>query len=422
MRPRWIRSDVSAILVVGFLTQALTVFSGPLVARMLGPGGRGDLVMVTVISIMAAHLASTSLTNAVASVVARRQGGARDVLGPLLYRWAAASCIPALVAAAAVVVLIGDAPHLPLLAIETFLVTLFGCWLNLLRAMLQGEHAVRSVNSSRIAFSSVYVAAVVGLFVVDRVGSAAYVVPCQLLAQVVALVISARSLQPADPAHPDDHSGAAREVYQFARQAYVSSLGTTDLLGLDHVLVGLLLGNAELGLYAVAVSATTLPGIVVTGLSSTLLPRMSARTPEDAAAVMRRWFSAGAAISLAIVIGIELIIAPALRIFFGDPFVPATTPARLLVIASALSGMRFLIAAAAQAQGNARRASLVDLLSGGVLIVALTVGARTIGLEGAALGVVVAQVVNCGCLLLLISWTGKGVRVGPRQRTRTTST
>jgi O-antigen/teichoic acid export membrane protein len=170
------------------------------------------------------------------------------------------------------------------------------------------------------------------------------------------------------------------------------------------------------------VSTTTLAGIVVTGLSSTLLPRMSARTPEAGAEVMRRWFLAALGVSVLIVLGIEVIIGPALRILFGPEFVPATTAARILAVASAMSGMRFLIAAAAQAQGSARRASMVDLAAGLVLVTTVTVGANAWGIEGAALGVVTAQLVNCGALLSLISWTGKGVRVGPDQRTSTIST
>jgi O-antigen/teichoic acid export membrane protein len=420
MKIGWLRSDVSTIVAVGFITQALTVLSGPLVARMLGPGGRGDLVMVTVISVLSAHLASTSLTNAIASVVARRQASARDVLGRHAYRWGVMFTVPGIVSACATLVLLRDAPHLELLMFETFLVTLLACWLNMLRAMVQGEHSVSRVNTTRIAFSSVYVVSVVLLFVVDGVGSAAFVLPCQLLAQLVAVVIGIRSLRPRDLGYegPD----AAAEIYAFTRHAYVSSLGTTDLLGLDQLLVGLLLGSAPLGLYGVAVSTTTLAGIVVTGLSSTLLPRMSARTPEAAAEVMRRWFLAGLGVSVVIVVGIEVIIGPALRILFGAEFVPATTAARILAVASALSGMRFLIAAAAQAQGSARRASMVDLVSGAVLVTAVTVGAQGWGIEGAALGVVAAQVVNCGALLSLISWTGKAVGPQPDQRTSTIST
>ena len=420
MKLRWLRSDVSSILAVGFLTQALTVLSGPLVARMLGPGGRGDLVMVTVISVLSAHLASTSLTNGIASVVARRQAAARDVLGRHARRWAVMFTLPGLASAAATLLLLPNAPHLGLLIVETFLVTVLACWLNMLRAMAQGEHSVSRVNTTRIAFSGVYVVSVALLFVVDRVGSAAYVLPCQLLAQVVALVMTFGALRPRDPGYRGADAGP--EIYAFTRQAYVSSLGTTDLLGLDHLLVGLLLGSAPLGLYAVAVSTTTLGGIVVTGLSSTLLPRMSARTPEAAAEVMRRWFLAGLGVSVVIVILVEVVIGPALRILFGADFVPATPAARILAVASAMSGMRFLIAAAAQAQGSARKASVVDLAAGAVLVTAVGFGASTWGIAGAALGVVLAQAVNCLALLSLISWTGKAPSPEPDQRTSTTST
>src|SRR3954453_19047186 len=84
---QWIRSDFGRIVGVGILFQALTVVSGPLVARMLGPHGRGALTMVMVIATLFGQLAVSSLSRGVAHSVAQAHGPAREVLGANIQLW-----------------------------------------------------------------------------------------------------------------------------------------------------------------------------------------------------------------------------------------------------------------------------------------------------------------------------------------------
>ena len=56
---------------------------------------------------------------------------------------------------------------------------------------------------------------------------------------------------------------------------------------------------------------------------------------------------------------------------------------------------------------GSRAASERLLAAGAVLVTAVSLGATSWGIVGAALGVVLAQAVNCLALLSLISWTGK---------------
>ena len=369
--------------------------------------------MVTVITVICAHLATTSLSQAIASTVARHGLPARDLLGSDALRWARWSIVPAAAAGIATYFLVRAAPFLPLLMVEAFLMTLLACWLNIVSGMLQGEHSARRLVQIRLVFSVTYVVAVVLAFVSGRVDAAAFVLVCPILAQALALVLNLRVLHPSGENGSHGAGSATAEVLTFARQSYVSTLGSTDMLGLDNVLVRFLLGNAVLGLYAIAVSATTLPGIVVSGLATTLLARMSAREPTAAAALMRRWLLAGLAIGLAMVIGMEVVIAPAIRILFGQEFVPATHAAQILIVAAGVSGLRYMLSSAAQAQGWATRASAIDLASGAVLLITMTVGTKLYGLEGAALGVLVTGLFKCVGLCLVISWTGRGVRRRP---------
>ena len=402
---RLLRSEVAGIAASGILVQALMVVSGPLVARMLGPDGRGDLFLAMVVAGIGAGVATASLSAAVSHAVAQHGGVARDVLAPHLRTWLLWSALPATTSGVAALLLMQDAPQRGWLALGTALVTLFGCWLNVLNAMLQGEGQIRRFNVQRVIFAAVYVGCVVALFVLYRTDLAAVVLLPFMAAQLVGLRLNWRALgkPTGDPRAAADRAG----LYRFARRTFVSRLGTVDSLGLDALVVGILLAPTQLGLYAVAVSVTTVPAMALGGIATALLPRMAASPPAEATAVMRRWLLRALAIDLALLVGLELVIAPAIEIFFGDAFVPAVACARILIVARALFAMRLVLAAAAQAQGKGSRTSTIELAATALMLVGVGVGAGVGGIEGAAYAMLLAAAFSCACLTMLLSWRGE---------------
>ena len=402
---RLLRSEVNTIAAIGVGVQLLTVVSGPLVARMLGPDGRGTLFLLMVVATVGAQIGSASLAVAISQAVARARGSARDVLGRDLRVWYLWSLVPAVGAGLAAVPLLYGSPLLPVLAFEAFLVTLFACWLNVLRAMLLGEGAIRRVNTQRIVFNTVYVTAIVVIFAVHPSDLAAVIVTPFLIAQLVALQMSRRGLQ--RPTGDSVVRVGRASVHQFARRTFISSIGTLDSLGLDALVLGIMLSRSQVGLYAVAASVTTLPVMALGGIAAALLPKMAAKAPGEAVRVMRRWVVGALLVDVVLVIGLQAVIAPAIRIFFGADFVPAITCARILILAWALLAFRLVLAAAAQAQGKGGRTSTIELVSSAILLIALGVGVQRGGIDGAAVGLVLTAAFSCASLLWLVSWRGE---------------
>lgn len=409
---RLVRSDVSSIVLVGFITQGLTLISGPLVARMVGPDGRGQLVIIAVISIVSAHLATTSLSNAIAATVARHHAGARNAIGQDVRVWSFLAVLVSLAAGGITFLLLPHAHHILELAIDCAVITWTACRLNLTNGMLQAEHAVKQINVNRTTFTAVYVLGVLGLFLIYRTDNPGLVLLCQIVAQLCALGLATRALRPKTD-EPTPHLRG--EVLDMTKKSYLGALGTADLLGLDNLVIQNILGTMALGLWAVAGSATTLPTVATVALAPTLLARMSARPPREAAKLMRRWLLAGLAITLSVVFVLEVILGPALRILFGHAFVPATGAAQILAIGAGCAGMRFMLSAAVQAQGRAKQGSYVDFVVGNVLLATVATGAALHGLEGAAVGMLIAKVANCLLLLPLISWSGERSLRSPDQ-------
>jgi len=202
-------------------------------------------------------------------------------------------------------------------------------------------------------------------------------------------------------------------VHTFARRGWTSGLKPLDSLGLDQLIVGFVLGQTALGLYAVAVSVTSVPIVALAGIALALLPRLAAAPPSVAVPMMRRWVLASAGIAFSLVLAIEVVLDPAIRIFFGREYVPAIAPGRLLAIAWGFLALRRVLTAAVQAQGRVTAASVAEGASTVVMVVASVVAMELYGLDGVAWTMVAVAGGCCVWLALLLRWrTGDADRIG----------
>ena len=396
------RAVFASIAAAGLGIQLLTVASGPLVARMLGPDGRGQMVTVSVVAALCSLLGMGGLPAAISHSVAKAGAPARDVLQGYLRFWLMMSLIPSVAAAGLAVAFLDGSPGWPGLAAAAFVITVLSVWFQLLAGMLRGEGDVRHINALKLSGVITYVGLIVAIFLIHRTDVAATLLFVYAVAQVIGLVVGWLRLQ--RPTGDGSVQVARSEVHRFARHSWVSGVSALDGLGVDHLLVGALLGQTSLGLYAVAASVTNLPLIVLAGVAAILLPRMATRSASSGITMLRRWLLATIALDFLIVLCLQAVIAPAIRILFGSEFVPATTSARILIVAWAFLALRRVLTAAAQAQGKAGRASTIEAVCMGILLVGVVLGVRFFGIEGAALAMASTGAVSCLALALLVSW------------------
>ena len=264
-----------AVAATGFATQVVTALSGPLVTRMLGPHGRGQMVLVALVALVCSQLAVGGLPAAIAHTVASSQLPARDVVRSQARRWLAASLAPGLVAAVAIVVLIrGALRDRVVFGCAGFSLTIVYAWQFVLYAMVQGERNVRRINFFHLFGLTLYTVTVISLFVVHRIDQAIWLLVIFTLCVTAGLFVGWLMLRRPVGAPPDPETDAALNA--FARRSYLSGVGLLDSLGADLFLVDIMLGESKLGLYQVAVSATNLPAIVLSAVGQVLLPRLAA--------------------------------------------------------------------------------------------------------------------------------------------------
>lgn len=395
------------------MAQLLTLVSGPLVARMLGADGRGQLALVVVISRMAALLAAGGLPVAVAHAVGSANGPARDVIAERLRRWARWSIAPAVLATVVAVLVLGPDSSW-LVALPTAAIAVSVQWNLVIGQMLRGEGSVRNVNALSLSGVGLYATGVAVLFIfhpIDEVGFILLLLAgSQLVSTGVGWLLLRRPTRQHSLRAPDS------ELYGFARRSFISTINPVTL-GVDQLVVGLLLVSADLGLYAAAISMTNLPVVLLSGVAAMLLPRMAARGLAARAGLLRRWFAAAVVIDLVVVIGLEIIIAPAIRILFGAEFVPAIPCARILILAWGVIALRGVLTAAAQAQGRSGTTSVVEAVALVVLVVAGVIGVQTGGINGMAVAFGLSGLTSCVWLARVIDWQAPVSELGEIRQT-----
>jgi O-antigen/teichoic acid export membrane protein len=413
-------SDKYALFLVvtgTFGLQGLTMVSGVIAARMLGVEARGQVALIFSLGVVFSQLTfGGSLPNAIAKCLAERHLAARDGLRTMVRRWSLAVLVPCAVSALALLYLqrhdVGDDKYG--FAVATFVMTFQTIAFRLLVGCLQGEigHLARMAVVGVVP-QALYTFALALALALGWDWGSLEVILAFFISSGIGMLIGVGAL--ARPTGRAEDQLDPAVLWSTTRHSYVSSIGPIDGLGLDRLLVGALLGTVELGLYASATAVAALCSIVGQAVSVITLPRVAqhAHDPAGQRMVIRRWVSMSAVLAVLIVAALELVMSPLIRLTFGDEFAGAITPARWLVAATGLLGVRRVLIAVLQGQSRAGTASWIELMLMPVMIAGTLVAAHFDSLP--AIGVTMVVVAALSCLML-----GAAVRQPPGRRRRLT--
>ena len=230
------RGRLDLVLISGgaVAAQLLTLVSGPLVARMLGADGRGQLALVVVITRMVALLAAGGLPVAVAHAVGSAGGPARDVIAERLRRWSRWSIVPTAAATLATVVVLGaDASWL--VAVPTAVIALSIQWNLVIGQMLRGEGSVRNVNALSLSGVALYALGVALLFVLHPIEDVGFILVLLAASQLVSTGVGWALLR--KPTHEPALRASDPALYGFARRSFISTINPVTL-GVDQLSSG----------------------------------------------------------------------------------------------------------------------------------------------------------------------------------------
>jgi O-antigen/teichoic acid export membrane protein len=387
------RRNVVMTAMVGLSVYGLGLLTGPILARSLGPAGRGELAAVLVPAELLCFGLSFGLPTAAAYLA-----GDYDH-GTLL----ATSLVFGLVVGVPLV--LGVWPLLPHYYAHHEPATLFWAYVFLGTAplsvgagaafnLLWADGAGLRWNLWRVAPTVVTAVLTVGLFLSARLTvwtalAAAFVGSFSTAALLVQTVVRCRRLRV--------RLDALRRQLSYGMRVVIGSLAETMTARLDQALLVVMVPPAELGLYAVAVTATLVSAPLASSLGFALFPELRR---DDLTEVQRQRTGralAAVLISSTAVATILAVFGPwLLERLFGPAFALASTPLRLLLLGQIANDATHPLAArllAANRPGAASRASVIAAV---ITVTGLVLLVPTFGINGAAVTTTVSYLARFG--------------------------
>lgn len=402
--PEGLGRDAALAVATGFAIQAVLVVTGPLLARMLGPDGRGYLAALILWPLVITQLGNLGIPSALTYSIARDSSASRAVarLG-LSFALPQALLLIAFQSLWLLLILHGD-PHevrvagwLTLALVPAMLGQQYGL------ALLQGHMKLRLFNGLRLLPWALYAIGVAALFVVGDhaiqpiVGA---LVAAFLISGTACIYCGLRFSRGEAPP-----SVGRRFLLSFGLRGLMSSLSAVDVLRPDQVVLALFLSPAALGLYVVGLAFTNLPYFIAKSVGLITFPWVASRTEEgDARRTMWSlfWLTTGIAVLL-----VAVLCASAhwlVPFFFGGQFDAAVTVTYIVLPGTIFLSARRVLSEGLKGRGYPLAGTLGELLALAWVAVALAVFVPLWGIYGAAAALASSYVVS---LVMLVGLAGR---------------
>lgn len=393
----------------------LTLATSVLIARNIGPEGRGALLAITIWPALLINFMGLGINEATIYHVAHSSVKA-GTDGPAGF---AASGLVLQIAVAAVATLVTLA-LLPLLVTGTYAAWLgvvmlyaatYGPLVTLdqhMKAVLQGQGHYHALSIVRMGQPLVYAGLLLGLYLAHRL-SVETVLAAMVASNAVSVVSGAAF---AGLGLTGASAAGIRQTLKTGLRYHVGNMLTFAATEADKLIVLGMLDVTAAGYYAVAVALSPLGMVAVVQSLGIVLSREMARctNPEERAGVFARNLLTATVMLLAVNGFAAAFAFWWLPLLYGQSFAGAVSVTATLLIMGAVKGLRQITDRAMRSMHNASVG-----IAGEVVALALTVafafaGAHLGGLEGLAWGLVFAQLI---ALIVMLSLAVRTIGVRP---------
>jgi len=214
-----------------------------------------------------------------------------------------------------------------------------------------------------------------------------------VFSQLVSLVVSYLVY----PYRPRVSFWHAKQLWSFSIWLTLGQIVNTLNWKFDHLLVGFLLGNKDLGYYTVGDNLSTKPTReMISPLETTLFPGFS-KIGDDKQRLKHAYRKAQtlvALIALPVGVGIALLSSSIVLLFLGEKWEPVILVIQIMAGSVAIQTLGSAVQPLALSQGQTKLLFKRDLISFGIRIPLIVVGLWAAGLLGVLIGRAISTLVS----------------------------
>lgn len=424
-RSRWnsiaARRPSLVLTATNVASQLVSFIGGLILARSLGPVGRGQVGLVQAYDETSTNLLSIGTPEATAFLAKERIDSEARILGAALKVSLASLPLTALLGYVVANLAFADYPDGIQIAAWTAIGTtpLTNAYFSCCRMLLVSRGQIRSLAPLQILSIGTRVCVMLMLIALGAFNATTAAFTFVLtgwLGNVVAWRVVKVRAQFGGPVGP---------LLRYGIKAVPASLASTANTRLDQLLVAPLLSSAALGIYSVAIGVNVLPVAVGVAVAQAGYHKIVGTKADSigGAQVLRRAALAMAGCALMTAVGVAVLLEP----IYGPEFHDSVIPALILVPGSAATGLYLVVWSTGNAIGDPSAAGKAQLAGLIVTVIGLPLMLPRYGVPGAAIVSTTAYTIRLLAGLWLLRRHGVYLRLhadeaGLRKRHRSGST
>ena len=317
----------------------LSIFAGVLIARLLGPEGKGVVSLMTSFSVVMASILSFSLESGLGYYLSRNKNNLRFLLfvaiSSSFFLWGLSICILLLFKNILMGTILEGLVGYPYILIIIFICILISN--RILAGLLQGLQFFKVLIIPRSVTSFVLVSSLVILYITGELSISKVLLIYAVVRSISLVVYISNLLKSTQTNHGSKSKRILKKVFTFSLKQHFGTIFREINYRLDYFILAYLLPVNQLGIYSVSVGLSELLWYIPMAIGITSFPRI-------AEAELKRSYSiAGQSVRLALIgsllVGsLFFIIGPfIIKLFFGSKFIASIVPFLIL-----LSGTIFM--------------------------------------------------------------------------------
>jgi polysaccharide transporter, PST family len=380
----WLAGERVLRLVLGIVVSVA-------VARHLGPSGMGELGLALGWAALLAPFATLCLDDLVIRELVTKTGQQGEVMGTALLLRLVAGVVCVCVAPFAVWLVHRDVSRSVLVAVVT-MTALWGA-ADVFTLWFHHKTQMRTIVRFRAV---VFVGLALLRLLLVKCGAGLMGFAALVAVETGLCAAIAWALYSREPSHPRRFGFSTDLAVLFVRQGWplmLSGVAVATYLRLDQVLLPLLAGDHEAGLYSAALRISEAWYVVPTALTQSAMPRILARANHSSVSLVQALtpiFRTLVAVAYVAALGVSVLSPLLVRWLFGEPYAGAAS----VLVVHVWAGVFVALGTARSIwdAGTARtRLSLVSVALGAVVNLGLNVALiPRYGAVGAAVATLVA--------------------------------
>jgi O-antigen/teichoic acid export membrane protein len=194
---------------------------------------------------------------------------------------------------------------------------------------------------------------------------------------------------------------SGKKLLSYGIRSYGTDVAGTFSGYIDQILVVGLLSPSSLGLYLVSLNLSKMLNTIQSAITSVLFPKASGLQQTDALNLTFKVFRISTVITMILGIGIFIVAPYLLILLYGKSFIEAIAVFRILIFQTAITSTSWILSQGFMSIGKPGSVTIIRVATLGVNVILLNIFIPLLGIEGAAISLLITSLIEIIVVFLI---------------------